>query len=101
MVVATTVGSEHSSAIRNKDLNGIQVVRFGPGEFSSKLVSTNTVSTGSVVANIQNFTRGVQKRWSTVQISETEHIELDPESGLVFMVSSKGHTPVLAEYLAK
>ncbi|KAJ3416814.1 hypothetical protein HDV05_008399 [Chytridiales sp. JEL 0842] len=63
----------------------LSVVRFGTGEFSSKLTTKIPFAQGTVVASITNIERNVAKRWSTVQVGEDEHIELDPESGLVFM----------------
>ncbi|KAJ3286364.1 hypothetical protein HDU76_007987 [Blyttiomyces sp. JEL0837] len=68
-----------------KNLENVEIVRFGPGEFSSKLVSKKFVAKGQEVARIENMTRNVKKRWSSVQVAEEEHIELDPASGLVFM----------------
>ncbi|GAN06880.1 conserved hypothetical protein [Mucor ambiguus] len=60
-----------------------QVVRQGPPEsFSSKLVAQRTYAKGAVIATLEGLTPGA-KRYSTVQISKTEHIELN--SDLVFM----------------
>ncbi|KAI8048035.1 uncharacterized protein B0P05DRAFT_600897 [Gilbertella persicaria] len=63
--------------------NDFKVVRQGPPEsFSSKLVAERAFPEGSVIAPLEGLTPGA-KRYSTVQISETEHIELN--SDLVFM----------------
>lgn len=60
-----------------------KVVRQGsPESFSSRLVAERAFPKGAVIANLQGLTPG-PKRYSTVQISETEHIELN--SDLVFM----------------
>ncbi|KAJ3103922.1 Glutaredoxin 3 [Phlyctochytrium planicorne] len=55
------------------------------GDFGAKLVSRIQVAKGEEVASIANIQRNATKRWSTVQMSENEHIELDPNSGLVYM----------------
>lgn len=63
--------------------NDFQVVRNGPPEsFSSKLVALRAFPKGSVIAPLEGLTPN-KKRYSTVQISKTEHIELN--SDLVFM----------------
>jgi hypothetical protein len=68
------------------NLEKLEVIRFGSGEFSSKLVTKVAFKANDVVASIENFERNVEKKWSTVQVAENEHIELDPNSGLVYMV---------------
>ncbi|KAJ3214622.1 hypothetical protein HDU67_001430 [Dinochytrium kinnereticum] len=74
-----------SKATRNPSYDHLEVVRFGPGEFSSKLVSQRAFGKGEEIVTLEGFTKGAEKRWSTVQIEEDQHIELNPESGLVYM----------------
>ncbi|KAI9470602.1 MAG: hypothetical protein EXX96DRAFT_611793 [Benjaminiella poitrasii] len=63
--------------------NDFKVVRQGsPESFSSKLVAVRSFAKGSVIATLEGLTLGA-KRYSTVQISKDEHIELN--SDLVFM----------------
>ncbi|CEP13985.1 hypothetical protein [Parasitella parasitica] len=63
--------------------NDFKVVRQGPPEsFSSKLVAERAFAKGAVIATLEGLTPNV-KRYSTVQISKTKHIELN--SDLVFM----------------
>jgi hypothetical protein len=63
--------------------NDFKVVRQGsPESFSSKLCAVRKFLKGSVIAPLEGLTPGA-KRYSTVQISETKHIELN--SDLVFM----------------
>jgi hypothetical protein len=63
--------------------NDFKVVRQGPPEsFSSKLVAERAFPKGATIATLEGLTPGA-KRYSTVQISQTEHIELN--SDLVFM----------------
>ncbi|PHZ16343.1 SET domain-containing protein, partial [Rhizopus microsporus ATCC 52813] len=60
-----------------------KVVRQGtPGEFSSKLVAERAFPKGSVIAELKGLTPG-EKRYSSVQVSENEHIELN--SDLLYM----------------
>ena len=60
-----------------------KVVRQGtPESFSSRLVAERDYPKGAVIANLEGLTPG-PKRYSSVQISEEEHIELN--SDLVFM----------------
>ncbi|KAI8855132.1 hypothetical protein BC829DRAFT_378182, partial [Chytridium lagenaria] len=63
----------------------LKVIKFGNGEFSSKLVSQKAFKKGEVVASMEGFTKGVVKRWSSVQVDENLHIELN--SNLVYMVN--------------
>ncbi|RKO93896.1 hypothetical protein BDK51DRAFT_18365, partial [Blyttiomyces helicus] len=61
----------------------LQVVKSGTdGEFKSKLVTLTPVAKGGVVAKIEGQTKAA-KRWSSVQVSADEHIELN--SDLIFM----------------
>ena len=54
-----------------------KVVRQGPPEsFSSKLVAERAFAKGAVIATLEGLTPGA-KRYSTVQISKTEHIDVD------------------------
>ncbi|KAG1443872.1 hypothetical protein G6F56_010513 [Rhizopus delemar] len=70
-----------------------RVLRQGsPGEFSSKLVTERAFLEGSVIADLKGLTAG-EKRYSSVQISETEHVELN--SDLVFMNHSCDPTAVM------
>ncbi|KAG2201976.1 uncharacterized protein EV154DRAFT_494336 [Mucor mucedo] len=63
--------------------NDFKVVCQGsPESFSSKLCAERAFSKGSVIAPLEGLTPNA-KRYSTVQISETKHIELN--SDLVFM----------------
>lgn len=63
--------------------NDFKVIRQGsPEAFSSKLCAERAFSKGSVIAPLEGLTPNA-KRYSTVQISETKHIELN--SDLVFM----------------
>ncbi|KAI9272437.1 hypothetical protein BY458DRAFT_455442 [Sporodiniella umbellata] len=60
-----------------------KVIRQGaPGEYSSKLVTERAFPKDSVVANLEGLTPG-EKRYTSVQVSETKHIELN--SDLVYM----------------
>ncbi|KAI8978999.1 hypothetical protein BDB01DRAFT_798876 [Pilobolus umbonatus] len=60
-----------------------QVIRQGnPDSFSSKLVAMRAYPKGSVVAPLNGLTAG-EKRYTSVQLSENKHIELN--SDLVFM----------------
>ncbi|ORX57462.1 hypothetical protein DM01DRAFT_1334082 [Hesseltinella vesiculosa] len=60
-----------------------KVVQQGsPEQFSSKLVADMEYPKGSAVVNLQGLTHG-PKRYSTVQVSESDHVELN--SDLVFM----------------
>lgn len=63
--------------------NDFKVVRQGsPESFSSRLVAVRDFPKGATIAALEGLTPG-EKRYSTVQISETKHIELN--SDLVFM----------------
>ncbi|KAI8074684.1 hypothetical protein BC940DRAFT_288835 [Gongronella butleri] len=60
-----------------------KVVQQGtPEQFSSKLVADNDYKKGDVVVALKGLTPGV-KRYSSVQVSRDEHVELN--SDLVFM----------------
>ncbi|KAL0090800.1 hypothetical protein J3Q64DRAFT_1014645 [Phycomyces blakesleeanus] len=60
-----------------------RIIRQGPPEaFSSKLVAERDYPKGSVIAPLEGLTFG-EKRYSSVQVSENEHVELN--SDLVFM----------------
>ncbi|KAI9471391.1 hypothetical protein BDB00DRAFT_776872 [Zychaea mexicana] len=60
-----------------------RIVRQGtPEQYCSKLIAERDFPKGSVVAELKGLTPG-PKRYSSVQISKTEHIELN--SDLVFM----------------
>ncbi|KAJ3036110.1 hypothetical protein HDV00_003086 [Rhizophlyctis rosea] len=54
-----------------------------PGDFQSKLVTRVPFRKGEVLAHLQDVERNAEKRWSSVQVSPTEHIELRSE--LVYM----------------
>ncbi|KAI9357971.1 hypothetical protein DFJ73DRAFT_657002 [Zopfochytrium polystomum] len=71
----------------------LQVVRVGEGEFGSSLVTTRAFKKGDVVAPLVGELVAA-KRWSTVQVGDNEHIELLPESNLVYMNHSC--TPTVA-----
>lgn len=59
------------------------VIRQGtPENFASKLVADKDYPKGSEIATLEGLTPG-EKRYTTVQISKTHHIELN--SDLVFM----------------
>ncbi|KAI8344921.1 hypothetical protein BD560DRAFT_493287 [Blakeslea trispora] len=49
-----------------------------PGSFSSKLVAERDFAEGSVIVNLQGLTPG-PKRYSSVQVSPTEHVELNSD----------------------
>ncbi|KAI8374163.1 uncharacterized protein BYT42DRAFT_575320 [Radiomyces spectabilis] len=60
-----------------------KIVRQGPPEaFSSKLVTERPFEKGAVIVNLTGLTPG-PKRYSSVQISENDHIELN--SDLLYM----------------
>ncbi|EIE79919.1 hypothetical protein G6F46_006226 [Rhizopus delemar] len=77
---------EHSQDVNNYKPTHptyFRVVRQGsPGEFSSKLVAERAFPKGSVIAALEGLTAG-EKRYSSVQISENEHVELN--SDLLYM----------------
>ncbi|EXJ92755.1 hypothetical protein A1O3_01307 [Capronia epimyces CBS 606.96] len=56
----------------------IRVVRQ-PGSFASYSISTTTLPAGALVARLTSppLTFAPAKRWSSVQVSETQHIELN------------------------
>ncbi|KAI9353954.1 hypothetical protein BD770DRAFT_347661 [Pilaira anomala] len=63
--------------------NDFKVVTNGPPEsFSSKLCAVRAFPKGSTIARLEGLTPG-PKRYSTVQVSKSKHIELN--SDLVFM----------------
>ncbi|KAF7724073.1 hypothetical protein EC973_001406 [Apophysomyces ossiformis] len=60
-----------------------RIVRQGPPEaFSSKLVAERDYEKGAAIVKLEGLTPG-PKRYSSVQISENEHIELN--SDLLYM----------------
>ncbi|KAJ3281527.1 hypothetical protein HK104_011416 [Borealophlyctis nickersoniae] len=61
-----------------------RVVRNGEdADFRSKLVSLQPFKKGDLVCKIEGYAKHANKRWSSVQVSANEHIELCSE--LVYM----------------
>ncbi|KAJ3055704.1 hypothetical protein HK097_009671, partial [Rhizophlyctis rosea] len=54
-----------------------------PGDFNSKLVTLLPIKKGEALATLEGVQHNAEKRWSSVQVSSTEHIELASE--LVYM----------------
>lgn len=53
------------------------------GEFLSTLQTSKSFKAGEVLVKIEGYTTGQPKRWSSVQYSESEHLEFNSE--LVYM----------------
>ncbi|KAJ3360859.1 hypothetical protein HDU91_004256 [Kappamyces sp. JEL0680] len=62
---------------------GVVKVVFGKEAFSSKLTVVKAVASGEVVAAITQHTFKEKKSWTTVQVAQDKHIELNSE--LVYM----------------
>ncbi|CDH51722.1 galactose-proton symport [Lichtheimia corymbifera JMRC:FSU:9682] len=80
MTVAATTQPE---ATKQSHPGYFRIVRQGtPEQYSSKLVAERDFPKGSVIAQLEGLTPG-PKAYSSVQISKTEHIELN--SDLLYM----------------
>ncbi|CAO3633253.1 unnamed protein product [Cunninghamella echinulata] len=83
MAVTTDIQHIHLPGEKPTHPGLFQVERQGtPEQFSSKLVAQLNYSKGSVIVDLKGLTPG-PKRYSSVQVSKTEHVELN--SDLVFM----------------
>ncbi|KAI8092824.1 uncharacterized protein BX664DRAFT_277370 [Halteromyces radiatus] len=81
--MSVTTDSQHIHLPGDTHPGLLQVVRQGtPEQFSSKLVVQLDYAKGASVVDLKGLTPG-PKRYSSVQISATEHVELN--SDLVFM----------------
>ncbi|KAJ1529019.1 hypothetical protein HK405_002462, partial [Cladochytrium tenue] len=80
----TSVPSTRSHLSPASAFAHLRVERVAAGDFGSALVTTRAFRAGDVVAPLAGVVAPV-KSWSTVQVAEDLHVELAPESNLVYM----------------
>lgn len=55
------------------------LVQFQPGSYNSSLVTQRSFAQGETLAMMDRAEYSSEKRYSTVQVSKTQHIELNSE----------------------
>ncbi|ANB15972.1 hypothetical protein AWJ20_3621 [Sugiyamaella lignohabitans] len=58
---------------------GILAVEVNPGSFTSRAISSRAFAPNEVVTKITGYTKAQNVAYSTVQVSATEHIELNSD----------------------